>query len=371
MSKYLLHCSPEELYQLVYKPLHDWMEVYGISYPWSYPWSYSRTRNLPDSYAVWVSEVMLQQTRVEHVRSYYSAWMQRWPSLAVFARAAEAEVLKQWEGLGYYSRALNMLACARQCVDDQGRSELPTSFAELRHLRGIGPYIAAAVASISGNEAVLALDTNVKRIFSRLYQQPLSRSVESQWQEQHRGALELCDWRGHANLSWIQLGQQICKSVKGRSASKMVGPDCSRCPLRGICPAAAKGNWNLFPRPKVYRRSLLQSRKLLLRAEGKYLLQRKTQGHLQHLWRFPDLQQFEDLGGKAILETRSLGRFSHSYLQTQEKIEVFSCESASSCCEWDEKLLSSEFEWLWAESFAEITVPGPYRRFLEAIGLNF
>ena len=126
---------------------------------------------------------MLQQTRVETVLPYYSAWLERWPSLSQLATATEQQVLKQWEGLGYYSRALNMLKCAQQCVYEQGQTELPQNSSALRKLPGIGEYISAAVASISSNEAILALDTNVKRIFSRLYQeQPNPTSIKA-WQK--------------------------------------------------------------------------------------------------------------------------------------------------------------------------------------------
>ncbi len=390
--KSLWQWQAEKLLNKLYKPVQDWFAQHGKKYPWSIssvklkhsnnklngirshaiidsrPYSQSvviddfRDENvhmLPSSYAVWVSEVMLQQTRVETVIPYYNAWLQRWPSLSQLATSAEEQVLKQWEGLGYYNRALNMRKCAQKCVNEQGRTELPISSIELRKLPGIGEYIAAAIASISSNEAVLALDTNVKRIFSRLYQEQPSSATIKAWQRQHQQALQLCLWCGNANVALIQLGQQLCKASK---------PLCVVCPLQPICPAATqtgKGNWDVFPSPKTYQKHKCSSQRLLLCAEGKYLLLRKRSGHLCHLWRLPEAQQL-GLSDSKLFHHTYLGCFHHAYLQTQEQIKVWAYNTISFCYEWEVILnqQAHQFEWLWTEDFSALTLAGPYRKFL-------
>ncbi|WGK69568.1 hypothetical protein P0082_01535 [Candidatus Haliotispira prima] len=343
----------KQLFVRMYQPLQEWLKEYGIEYPWS------DAGAVPDSYAVWVSEVMLQQTRVETVRPYFRNWLERWPTLGELARAKEEEVLRQWEGLGYYNRALNMLKCAEKCIHELGLDNLPRVSAELLALPGIGPYIAAAVASISGNEAVLALDTNVRRIFSRLYQRQPGPVVEREWQRRHSLALEFCIWRGRGNVALIQLGQQLCKAKR---------PLCSRCPLQGFCPTARSSNWAEFPVRKVFRKQKSESRRLLLWAEGGYLLLRKRSGHLRHLWRFPECEQLGTLFAREEDGTY-LGSFCHAYLQEEEKIQVFRHVSPISRNDLEAALsqtVKRDFEWTWAglTELEQLTLAGPYRRFL-------
>ncbi len=399
--------TARQLFDRLYRPVQDWLVRHAITYPWSVSDSKlsaeapTGRESHPDSYAVWVSEVMLQQTRVETVRPYYQAWLERWPSLVALATANEDQVLRQWEGLGYYNRALNMLKCARSCVKEyktqaeeaekqkgwgqSGPVSLPTCYSKLLTLPGIGPYIAAAVASISGNEAVLALDTNVKRIFSRLYQQQPAPAVEKGWQQQHRGALQLCDWRGNANVALIQLGQQLCRSRE---------PLCFCCPFREFCPASSTNaaNWAKFPAPREYRKRKIQSRRLLLclrespESEPKYLMQRKHSGHLRHLWCFPELSR---LAGMEVLATKIpgletgqgleyLGSFKHSYLDTQETVQVYCCHLSGAAFPPDalpqfshKEQREETFDWLWADKLEDLTLPGPYRRFWQQLNARF
>ena len=364
--------SPEQLYDQLYRKTESWLHRHGIDYPWSsYNWSKTNfsTEKLPDSYAVWVSEVMLQQTRVETVRPYYLAWMQRWPKLVDLAQADEAQVLKHWEGLGYYNRALNMLRCARYCCNTLKTENLPASYTELLALPGIGPYIAAAVASISHNEAKLALDTNIKRIFSRIYQQQPGSEAEKCWQKQHELALSFCRWRGLANISLIQLGQQRCKSR---------APECSRCPLERLCPASSTNlaNWAEFPARKKRQCHKWQSRRLLLEtAEPCYLLLRGRSGHLCHLWRWPEQNQLSALPNWYLLKLEQpeyLGRFVHAYLQNRETIEVYGLRLEKTAQKQQilnilNKKNGEAWEWRWAglRELELLTLAGPYRKFLE------
>ena len=137
------------------------------------PW-----RGFHDAYRTWVSEAMLQQTRVETVLPYYSRFLSRFPTLDTLAQADEADVLKLWEGLGYYSRARNLLAGARQVMRDFG-GRLPSDPAQLRTISGIGPYMAGAIASIAFDVPVPAVDGNVIRVVSRLYNRPMRKGDDS------------------------------------------------------------------------------------------------------------------------------------------------------------------------------------------------
>ena len=355
----MFELSPNQLYDQLYQKTESWLREHGINYPWSNSFS---TAKLPDSYAVWVSEVMLQQTRTETVRPYYIAWMERWPKLTDLAQADEAQVLKRWEGLGYYNRALNMLRCARYCCDTLKTENLPASYAELLALPGIGPYIAAAVASISHNEAKLALDTNIKRIFSRIYQQQPSRETEKCWQQQHDLALSLCRWRGLANISLIQLGQQLCKSR---------APECLRCPLERLCPASSTNlaNWAQFPAFKKRQCHKWQTQRLLLETEEPcYLLLRGRSGHLCHLWRWPELHQLSLLLTQSPKKPEYLGRFVHAYLQNRETVEVFGLrlEKTEQKSQILNALHQESGEWCWASlrELEQLTLAGPYRKFL-------
>ena len=365
----MFELSPDQLHKQLYRKTEKWLRQNGIDYPWSKPGKDFSTERLPDSYPVWVSEVMLQQTRIETVHPYYLAWMQRWPKLTDLAQADEAQVLKRWEGLGYYNRALNMLKCARYCCNTLQTENLPSSYTELVALPGIGPYIAAAVASISHNEAKLALDTNIKRIFSRIYQQQPEREAEKRWQQQHESALSLCRWRGLANISLIQLGQQICKSR---------APECLRCPLEGLCPASSTNlaNWAQFPAPQKRRCHKWQSRRLLLEtAEPCYLLLRGRSGHLCHLWRWPEQNQLSALFNRHSLKSEKpeyLGRFVHAYLQNRETIEVFGLRLEKTTQKQQilntlNKQSGETWEWRWAslQELEQLTLAGPYRKFMK------
>ena len=242
------------------------------------PW-----RGIQDPYRTWVSEAMLQQTRVETVLPYYARFLERFPTLADLAAAEEEEVLKLWEGLGYYSRARNLLLGARQVMTDFGGA-LPADPAALRTIRGIGPYTACAIASIACGVRVPAVDGNVIRVLSRLdgiRENPLQSAVRSRL-EARAASLVPADRPGDYNQAVMDLGATVC--VPGT-------PDCDRCPLRSFCDAFRKGDASSLPMiPAARPPKELYWDVVVLFSGDRVLLRRRTEKLLQGLWCFPMLQ---------------------------------------------------------------------------------
>jgi len=238
------------------------------------PW-----RGEPTPYQTWVSEVMLQQTRVETVVPYYERWMRRFPDVAALADAPEDDVLRAWEGLGYYSRARNLHRAAR-VVRERFDGRLPDDADALRELPGVGEYTAGAVASIAFGRAEPAVDGNVKRVLSRLLdlESPTARELRDA-----AGALVPPDRPGDFNQALMELGALICTP---RS------PSCHDCPLADHCLARQRGTVALRPAPR--RRAEVPSFDLAtlvaIDAAGALLIRRRpAHGLLARLWEFPAL----------------------------------------------------------------------------------
>ena len=252
------------------KRLTEWYRPVQRDLPWR------RTKN---PYAIWVSEIMLQQTRVETVREYYRRFMERLPDVTALSKAPQAEVLKLWEGLGYYSRARNMQRAAQMIVDQYG-GRFPETAAELRKLPGIGAYTAGAVASIAFGEASPAIDGNVKRVAARLF--GIREAIDAKAslrivQDQLSAILGYGD-AGEINQALMELGATVCIP---RS------PKCDLCPLAQNCDAFAEGDATLLPiltpkePPKVIPLAVC-----LLTYAGQVLLLRRQERLLHGLYVF-------------------------------------------------------------------------------------
>ncbi|MFL6765213.1 MAG: A/G-specific adenine glycosylase [Sphingomicrobium sp.] len=196
------------------------------------PWRSPPGATPPDPYVVWLSEVMLQQTTVATVRARFERFLARWPTVDALAAAADEEVLSEWAGLGYYARARNLIACAREVAL---RGGFPATAAELRRLPGIGIYTAAAVAAIAFGETAPAVDTNVERVIARLHAIKQSRRVEI---ERLAVAMMPRERPGDFVQAMMDLGATICRPKN---------PRCAECPLRADCAAFASGTPEVFP----------------------------------------------------------------------------------------------------------------------------
>ncbi|HUP68147.1 MAG TPA: A/G-specific adenine glycosylase [Sphingomicrobium sp.] len=185
-----------------------------------------------DPYRVWLSEVMLQQTTVATVIPRFERFVERWPTIDALAAASDADILQEWAGLGYYARARNLIACARQVARDGG---FPSSPAELRQLPGIGAYTSAAVAAIAFGEKAAPVDTNIERVMARLGRLQKAARAEI---EATVLALMPDDRPGDFAQALMDLGATICRPR---------APQCGRCPLRLDCAGHASGNPEAFP----------------------------------------------------------------------------------------------------------------------------
>lgn len=234
-----------------------------------------------DAYGVWLSEIMLQQTQVETVIPYYQRFRERYPTLSALAAAPQADVLKLWEGLGYYSRARNLHTAAQQVVAAFG-GELPPTVPELMALKGIGRYTAGAIASIAYGVRAPVLDGNVVRVFARLLDLPddvtQPRTQARLWQIAEANVP--AERPGDYNQALMQLGQRICTP---RS------PQCARCPVQAMCRARAAGTQAHRPVKKqkapVPHYDVVAG--IVRDASGRLLIaQRHDDGLLGGLWEF-------------------------------------------------------------------------------------
>jgi A/G-specific adenine glycosylase len=241
------------------------------------PWRYERT-----PYRVWVAEVMLQQTQVETVVPYYGRFLARFPTVRVLAQAPLEEVLKVWEGLGYYARARNLHAAARQVVTGRN-GQLPDTFEGLLALPGVGRYIAGAVASIAFGRDVVAVDGNVRRVLSRVFaiREDVTRAAAQRRLETLATGLLPQGQAGAFNEALMELGATVCTPR---------GPCCDRCPLRDMCRAYARGEQEALPvrcpRKRVPHYDVAAA--VTIRADGRVLVaQRHASDMLGGLWEFP------------------------------------------------------------------------------------
>lgn len=253
------------------------------------PWFAQNARALPwrteprDPYAVWISEIMLQQTQVDTVIPYFQRFLKRFPHPAALAKAPLQDVLKQWEGLGYYTRARHIHATAKRLVDHHG-GRLPTDPALLATLPGLGPYSTAAIASFAFGLPLAVLDGNVIRVFSRLLALPddVTRPATRKKLQQLADALLLHDHPGATNEAWMELGALVCTPR---------APHCPVCPLRRVCRAAKTPTPDAFPHKKKKMKvphKIVGAAVILNRKNHILIAQRQTQtGMLAGLWEFP------------------------------------------------------------------------------------
>lgn len=261
--------------KLLHKKLLAWYDSRTREMPW---------RDHPDPYAVWVSEIMLQQTQVETVKGYFLRFMKAFPTVHALAAAPQQEVLKAWEGLGYYTRARNLQKAAQQVV--QGGGILPSSSSEWAELPGVGPYTAAAISSISFGEYAPVVDGNVARVFSRFlewrddFQKGPAREKLAAWLQPF---IEKSKRPGDFNQAMMDLGATVCTPRN---------PQCAICPLQKACVAYAKDLQDELPvKParKVIPLRLFVA--LDVRdAAGRVLFSQRVNEKLLHgLWELPSL----------------------------------------------------------------------------------
>lgn len=256
------------------KALLSWYDVYKRDLPW---------RKTQDPYRIWISEMMLQQTQVSTVLGYYRRFLKAFPTVRKLAASSEQHVLKLWEGLGYYTRARNMRKAA-QIIVARHAGRIPSEAEALAQLPGIGPYTQGAILSIAFQKPVPLLDGNVTRVLCRVYgirKRPDTPAVkEKLWELARR--LVPKKRPGDFNQSLMELGATLCTKRN---------PNCSACPLSGLCTARRLGLEEQIPIP-VRRARVKKARALIaLIQKGNKMLVRKrpSEGLLGGLWEFPQI----------------------------------------------------------------------------------
>ena len=266
---------PNQIASLV-RPLLDWFSACQRILPW---------RENQDPYRVWVSEIMLQQTRVEAVIPYYHRFLQRLPNIQALADCPEEELLKLWEGLGYYNRVRNLQKAAKVMVEEYG-GEFPRTWEQVRSLPGIGDYTAGAICSIAFDQPTPAVDGNVLRVLSRItddHRDVTQNAVKQDFTEQLRQVYPKgrC---GDFTQSLMELGAIVCLP-NGM-------PLCDKCPVREMCLGYERNTFLELPvKPPKKARRKEQRTILILSCQGKYALQKRPdKGLLAGLWEFPNLE---------------------------------------------------------------------------------
>jgi len=273
------------------------------------PW-----QNTTDPYAIWVSEIMLQQTQVAAVIGYYSKFMQRFPTIAALADATQDEVLQHWSGLGYYSRARNLHNAAQTIMDEHGGA-FPQDFATIQTLSGIGRSTAAAIASFAFNQVQTILDGNVKRVLARHFAVegwPGTPKVEKELWSLAESLLPKTEMVAYTQ-GLMDLGATLCSRNR---------PQCLSCPLLASCKAYQQQRVSQLPTPKPRKATPEKHTIMLILLQGDSVMleKRPPSGIWGGLWSFPELEQGSDCTGivqqrfgMSVCPQKALPELSHAF----------------------------------------------------------
>ena len=290
-------------------PLLQWYDRVARDLPW---------RHTRDPYAIWLSEIMCQQTRVQTAIDYYHRFLAALPTVQDLAEAEEDRLMKLWEGLGYYSRARNLQKAAQVVCRDHG-GKLPDSFEGLRSLPGIGEYTAGAIGSIAFGLRVPCVDGNVLRVITRVTgdERPIDRGTTRADITQAVAAIVPADRPGDFNQALMELGATVCLP-NGE-------PLCGECPLASLCKGREQGNALSLPRKAPKKERRIEHRTvLLLFSQGKVALRKRPDsGLLAGMWEFPSAEgSLTSQQGMAYAE--SLGLSVKSFTPAPKAKHIFS-----------------------------------------------
>jgi len=281
----------------------------------------------PDPYRVWLSEVMLQQTTVAAAKPYFEKFVSEWPTVEDLATASDDAVMRAWAGLGYYSRARNLIAAAREVAAAGGR--FPDSAGELQRLPGIGGYTAAAIAAIAFDHAEPVVDGNVERVIARLFAIAESGAEAKAAIRAHQAMLTPRQRAGDYAQAMMDLGATICTPKR---------PACSLCPLRGDCAAARRGDAESFPvkAARAERPMRRGSAFVAVRSDGAVLLRRRApKGLLGGMAEVPGSDWTAEGGDDfasaplAVAWIRAPKRVVHVFTHFRLELEVYRGEAGS------------------------------------------
>jgi len=341
------------------RELLDWFEENHRDLPW---------RRTADPYRIWVSEVMLQQTQVRTVMPYYERFLARFPDLSSLAAAPLDDVLKHWEGLGYYARARNFHAAAR-ALESGVVPDDPDRFGELP---GVGPYMRAAVMSIAFAHPLAAVDGNVKRVLARAFavEDAVDRPAGARAVQAIADELLDTEHPAEFNQAIMELGALVCRPQK---------PQCDACPWSGSCAAFASGAWERYPRTSP-KRAVPTARIAVgvVSRRGRLLITRRAEtAMLGGLWEFPGGkirrgETAEDACRREVREETGLdvevvehvASVQHAYSHLKVEIEVFRCTHRRGRVRLRGPV---DHRWILLEETAHYAFPKANHKFLPAL----
>lgn len=339
--------------------LLEWYRKHHRDLPW---------RNTADPYAIWVSEVMLQQTQVSTVIPYYERFLSAYPRVQILAQASMQQVLKIWEGLGYYARARNLHSAART-VMEQHNGRIPEDHAALKALAGIGDYIAAALLSIAFKKPFAAVDGNVKRVLARFHQikapvnEPSSAGV---FKEAADRFLDRSD-PGTFNQAMMELGALICTPKN---------PECESCPLKRECTAFKNASVHAYPRriKKAKTPTHAIAVGVICRDDRVLITQRNPKGLLGGLWEFPGgkirpgetpreacIREILEEVNLSVTVAEHIAQVRHAYTHFKIVMDVFRCQYQSGKVHLRGPV---DFRWIRLEEIDDYPFPGANRKFI-------
>ena len=323
--------------------LMAWFELHRREMPW---------RGSKNPYHIWVSEMMLQQTQVATVESYFHRWLERFPDVYTLAKADLENVLKMWEGLGYYTRARNFHKGAKFIVNNavNTKDPFPKNYDDWLKVPGVGPYTAAAVSSIAFAYPAAVVDGNVKRVMSRLF----CFSDEISTQAYHKKLVNIMNESfynfhpGWLNQAWMELGSLQCTP----------NPDCSTCPLKPLCLANKNGKVGELPvRSKKKKIPTRYGAAFIIGDKKSLMLKRPNDGFLGGLWEYPgftlkepDPEYLDNFCNKHHIEIQKTlpQKVKHTYSHFHQELTIFKAElySRSDFPDWQEarKVDNNEME---------------------------
>lgn len=329
------------------------------------PWFLKNARQLPwrqdkDPYHVWVSEIMLQQTRVEAVKAYYTRFMKELPTIEALAEVSEEKLLKLWEGLGYYNRARNLQKCAKQ-IAEQYQGVFPNTYGEILALPGIGEYTAGAICSICFEQPQPAVDGNVLRVISRMTEN-FTPIDQPKYKKEIADALKNVYPKGQCGAftqSLMELGATVC--VPNGT------PKCEECPANAFCLAKKHGTADQLPvkTPKKPRRIEEKTVFVFNDREKIAICQRREKGLLAGLWQFPNVEGTLDLQ-QAIKQAEQWGVVPDGVEQIVTKSHVFThVEWKMTCYYFTCKEQKETLVWATQEELiGKYALPTAFRIFL-------
>ncbi len=330
------------------------------------PWYRQNARDLPwrqdtEPYHVWLSEIMLQQTRVEAVRTYYLRFLEQLPDIHALAEAPESRLFKLWEGLGYYNRARNLQKAA-QLLETQYNGIFPNQYTDILTLPGIGPYTAGAIASICFNRPCAAVDGNVLRIITRMTENDapidlMQTKAEIAEQLEKIYPKNSC---GQFTQALMELGATICTPKS---------PKCTQCPANGFCRAYADGTVLKYPVKQPKKEKRLEERTVfLLQCEDKYALTKRTEsGLLAGLWQLPNTAGKMDVN-EALQAADSFAVQPAELYKQMHRIHIFThIKWQMICYHILCTKMPADFVWATAgEIRADYALPTAFRMFFDA-----